>query len=705
MNPRPNKKQILILSLLLILAVAGVYYQVLSHEFVNYDDLAYVGENEHVLPGFTTEGIAWAFTTNWTANWHPLTWLSLMLDCQIAAPKNTPPMVHFTSLTLHIANTLLLFLVFWKMTGSIWPSWFLAIIFGVHPVHVESVAWAAERKDVLSTFFWLAVMAVYISYARRHTVPKYLAMTLLFILGLMAKPMLVTLPIVLLLLDYWPLNRLKSAKNLAPLLLEKIPLFIITLASCVVTFIFQRSVGVVKSLDVLSIPMRLGNAATSYVSYISKMLWPQNLAVFYPYDFFQTTLQFASAAALLLFLTILLIWLGRRHRFLTVGWLWYLGTMIPVIGLVQVGIQAMADRYTYIPSIGFFVVIIWGSLLLADRLHLPRLLPGIIGIIAVSILAVCCWFQVATWKNNETLYKHAIAVTENNNVAHNNLAVALKQQGRIDEALHHWQTVLQIYPDYRDSILGLGPTLVDHGKPEQAVATYEKYLKLCPNDLEIRKMLAYALSKAGQNDQAFAEYQKVLLRAEDISLRKGIAQLFEKGKRYDLALKHYQKILELKPEDSAVRTLLAHALYQLGRYDESFAEYQKALKSTNNLPLRRGVAGLMEKQKRFDLAIEQYQAILKAQPNDYSACEKIGFLYFSQKKYDDAITWFTQSTKISPNQPSAHSNLASALALANRYEEAIPHFQQALKLEPNFKPALKGLQAAQNQIKNQPDRP
>ena len=367
MNKPTRKYWVPCICLTLALATLISYSQVLNHDFIDFDDDMYVTRNENVQKGLTWQNIKWAFTTNQAYNWHPLTWLSHMLDCQLFGLK--PAGHHFTSVLFHIANTLLLFLVFKSMTGNLWRSAFVAALFALHPLHVESVAWIAERKDVLSTLFWLLTMAAYVRYVRKPGPKWYLLTILAFAMGLMAKPMLVTLPFILLLLDYWPLARFQFGQNIKDtewkilyrLFVEKIPLFIITIITSVITFIVPKGSGAVPGLKELSLMPRLTNALISYVKYIEKMFWPSRLAVFYPraVDAIPTW-QILAALLLLLIISGLAVWLARSRKYLLVGWLWYLGILVPVIGLVQVGDQAMADRYTYVSLIGLFIIVVWG---------------------------------------------------------------------------------------------------------------------------------------------------------------------------------------------------------------------------------------------------------------------------------------------------------------------------------------------------------
>jgi hypothetical protein len=420
----------ILVCLFLAIAITAVYWQVGNHEFVNYDDDKYVYDNQYVKSGLTSEGIKWAFTATHASNWHPLTWLSHMADCQIYGLN--PKGHHLTSVFFHILNSILLFLIFRRMTGALWKSAFVAALFALHPLHVESVAWVAERKDVLSTFFWMLTVGSYVWYVERRGTGRYLLALLFFSLGLMAKPMLVTLPFVLLLLDYWPLGRFQVKKpdtvqrtdekppkdtkrkkkkfpkhplknavhenkiitpnyqwsGALPLIWEKIPFFLLVIGSSIVTFYAQQSGGAVRSFDVLPFTVRIFNAFVSYVSYIGKMLWPLNLAVLYPYFGMPAWWKVAGAFFLLAFISFIAIRTVKQHPYFAIGWLWYLGTLVPVIGLVQVGIQSMADRYTYIPLIGIFIIIVWGISDLAARWQYRRIFLAISAGCVLSALTI-----------------------------------------------------------------------------------------------------------------------------------------------------------------------------------------------------------------------------------------------------------------------------------------------------------------------------
>jgi len=515
--------------LILITAVLLVYWQVGDHEFVNYDDNVYITDNAQVQKGLTSKGIIWAFTTSHTGNWHPLTWISHMVDCEFYGLN--PKGHHLTNVLFHTANAILLFVVLRWMTGAIWRSGLVAALFALHPLHVESVAWAAERKDVLSTFFWMLTMMAYVYYVKRPGTRRYLLVLVSFSLGLMAKPMLVTLPFVLLLLDYWPLNRFQprvttdsvvdqplkfrsSGDDKSPILkavLEKTPLFLMSLLSCLVTVIAQQKAGAVSTLAIVPFKLRIANGLVSFVAYMGKMVWPLDLAVFYPHPGSELQIWKPAAAGLfLLIVSTVALRVAHRCRYVLVGWLWYLGTLVPVIGLVQVGEQAMADRYTYVPLIGMFIVVVWGFADLVKGWRSRRWVVSVTAAVTVLALIAGSWLQVGHWKDSIKLFKHALAVTSNNYVAHYTLGNALALQGNLAEAVSHYNKALQINPDHAEAHRNLAVGLDRQGKHQEALQHYVKALRISPDDAQSHNNLGVALAEQGRFKEAVAHFTKAL---------------------------------------------------------------------------------------------------------------------------------------------------------------------------------------------------
>ena len=498
-----NKLYVLLICILLVVSTLVAFEQVRHNEFVDYDDYKYVTENSHVTDSINGKSVIWAFTTMHTANWHPLTWLSHMLDCQLFGLN--PLWHHMINLLFHIVNTLLLFLILKKMTGAVWRSAFVAAAFALHPLHVESVAWVAERKDVLSGFFWMLTIAAYIRYVERPVVKRYVLLFLVFGLGLMAKPMVITLPFVLLLLDYWPLNRMqqKSKNNtvlsIRHLIVEKIPFFVLAAASGTVTFIAQRIGGAMSNIDKVPLAYRIGNAGISYINYIAKMIYPTRLAVLYPfYEGGLPKWQLISSSVILIVICIGIINAARRHRYLAVGWLWYLGTLVPVIGLVQVGAQTMADRYTYLPSIGIFIMIAWGANELLARYRLRKIVLAISAGVVLIIWLICTRVQVSYWQDSSTLFKHTLSVTKNNYIMHNNYGSLLSQEGLYDEALAHFREALRINPQHLKARINVHSNLAiimtEQEKYAEAVSYLREVLRLSPDSPYLLNNLAWILA-------------------------------------------------------------------------------------------------------------------------------------------------------------------------------------------------------------------
>ncbi|MGA2171915.1 MAG: tetratricopeptide repeat protein [Sedimentisphaerales bacterium] len=488
MSQTLNKYSLRVLiCLVLALATFAVYRQVRNNDFIDFDDDLYVTANDNIQKGPTLETVKWSFTTTHAYNWHPLTWLSHSLDCRCFGLN--PAGHHLTSLAFHVANTILLFLVFLQMTGFLWRSAFVAALFALHPLHVESVAWVAERKDVLSTFFWLLTMWLYVRYTKRPGFITYLPIVLAFALGLMAKQMLVTLPFVMLLLDYWPLNRFGrqqgggKTNNVFRCFIEKIPLLVLSFIAALIVLYVQSKATLVRSALQIPIAPRLANALLAYAEYIIKMFYPLNLGVLYPFPLTNPPLwQVLTAGLLLLCATIAVFRFSRNRRWLIVGWLWYLGTLVPVIGIVQVGLQAMADRYTYVPLIGLFLIIAWGGAELTEKLIYRNVVLSISAVIILISLSVISYRQVSYWKDSITLFKHTAAVTKDNDIMHFNLGRLLLKQGDTGQAIYHWTEAVRIKPDQPTIHRGLAVLFTRQGDINRAIYHYRQVLIYRPDD-------------------------------------------------------------------------------------------------------------------------------------------------------------------------------------------------------------------------------
>ena len=583
----------LFIGLCLIVVVVAVFWPVKNYEFINFDDDVYVTENPHVKFGLTLKNVVWAFTTMHASNWHPLTWLSHMLDCELYGLN--PGRHHLTNLLIHTINALLLFLVLRRMTGAFWRSSLVAALFALHPLHVESVAWVGERKDLLSTLFWILTMWAYLWYTKKPRLDRYVLILLLFSLGLLSKSMLVTLPFTLLLFDYWPLGRFQLAQssgNRKPdgsksirltycqslifrLVLEKIPFFALSAASSFLTFIAQQKGGSVKSFELFPLESRIGNAFMSYVNYIGKMIWPHQLTVFYPHPGMLPLWQVVGAGLLLVCLTVVAIRSARRHPYLVVGWLWYLGTLVPVIGLVQVGMHAMADRYTYVPSIGLFVIIAWG---------IPDILQGwgcrevvfatVAGLLLLTFTAVTV-SQIRHWSNSITLFEHTLKVTINNYIIHNNLGNALLAQGKNDDAIAHYAEVLRIKPYFVEARVNLGSALVRQGKDQEAIAHYTESLRIRPDLAKAHNNLGIALVHQGRYQEAIAHYVEALrIKPDYADAHYNFGNALVLQREYREAIAHFAEALRITPDLAEAHFSLAWTYLMIGNRGAAVKEYE-----------------------------------------------------------------------------------------------------------------------------------
>jgi len=686
---------------LLALVTLAVYLPTAWNDFVNYDDSDYVTENAHVKSGLSRDGVVWAFKSGHASNWHPLTWLSHGLDCQVFGMK--PGGMHLVSAGFHVANTVLLFLVLRALTGALWRSAVVAALFGLHPLHVESVAWVSERKDVLSGLFFLLTIWAYGRYVegRRknaecrmqpsdvggqksgrgnertadhvsrftfHVSRFYLLALVFFALGLMSKPMLVTTPFILLLLDFWPLRRMRNAGppfifHLSSfILLEKVPFFALSVASSVVTFKVQRAGGAVSTA--LTVGERIANAVVSYARYIRKMFWPDDLSVLYPHPGHWPLWQVIACAAFLASACVLVAMFGRRRPYLITGWLWFLGTMVPVIGLVQVGIQSMADRYTYVPLIGLFIMVVWGlGDLIAERL--PQAWQGrTLAIVAAPALAACAALtvrQVQFWKNTETLFKRAVRVTRDNYLAHNNLGFYYSNHDRKAEAMQEYRLSLQINPNYEEALNNLGFALAGERKFAEAIQLYEAALRIRPKHAEVHNNLGNALSETGKIDEA---------------------------------IQHYLITLHENPEHANAHNNLGIALAMKGKLEEAIPHFQAAIRyKPNYASAHSNLGNALAAQHKLDEAIKEYQESLRLKPDDAQAHNNLGNALMEQGRVPEAITQYGEALRLNPvNNPEAHYNLALALARQGKRQEAISHLTEALRVKPDYPDAQRQLQ-------------
>jgi tetratricopeptide (TPR) repeat protein len=629
--------------------VLGTFLPALSNGFVGFDDPDYVTENVHVQAGLTWESVQWAFRSTEAANWHPLTWLSHMLDCEFFGLASWGH--HLTSILLHAVSATLLFLVLRRMTGATWRSFTVAMLFGVHPLRVESVAWIAERKDVLSTMFWMLTLWAYSRYVEgrmqnaecrtqnaavpgpasriTHHASRYYFLSLIFFaLGLMSKPMLVTLPCALLLLDYWPLGRLRL-ETARRLVIEKLPFFLAAAAVSGVTFLVQKRGGAVVGGSPLT--DRVANAVVSYCRYLGKLFWPADLAAFYPRIDHWPIAVVAAAGLLLLAITVAAIALRRGQPYALTGWLWFLGTLVPVVGLVQVGAQSMADRYSYVPSIGIFLVLVWGAHELTCGWRYQGTGAAAMAAATALLCAGLTWQQISYWKGGESLFRHAILVTKDNYNAHHALGMALDRQGRVDEAISEYRESLREKDDYAEAHNNLGVDLAQQGRLDEGMSQFLAALKFKPGYADPHNNIGTTLEKQGRFDEALGQFQAALrLRPDfpDAHYNLGVA-LGRKGRSAEAA-SEFQRVLELKP---------------------NYAE------AHNNL----GV--MLDRQGQVDAAARQYAEAARLKPDYASAHYNLGVALARQGLLDQAISEFQDTLRLKPDYTAAQSNLAAALAM------------------------------------------
>jgi tetratricopeptide (TPR) repeat protein len=602
----------LFLSAALALLTLLVYWPTFSFPFVDYDDPHYVFNNPHVQSGLTADNIRWAFTTFDCGNWHPLTWLSLQLDATLFGGQKAGGF-HATNVLLHTANTVLLFLILVRLTGGVGPSAMAAGLFALHPLHVESVAWVTERKDVLSTLFWLLAMAAYLFYVNRPSVRRYLLLLVALGLGLLAKAMLVTLPCVLLLLDYWPLRRW-SRVNFRYLLLEKMPLFALVVATCVLTFQAQLHGKSVAPFEGVPLGARLGNALLAYTSYLGKMIWPAHLAVYYPHPRADLPWAWATAAGLLLaVITLLVFGPGRRWPYLAVGWLWYLGTLVPVIGLVQVGGQSMADRYTYVPMIGLLLMLSCGAADLARAWRLPRSYLTAAGVLVLAACAALTRNQLDAWKSTRHLWAHTAAATKNNIMAYINLGVCYSDEKKFLDAKQAFEKAATIDPRLAEPRINLGSVYAELGLWERAAAEFRAGIDLNPQQAPSYYNLGNALAHLGQREEAVAAYRRAIeLNPHDPVPYINLGIQLDYLGRLEEAESVLRKGIEVDPSNAQIHSNLGILLVELDRQEEALTEFRKAIAlDPNDLRFHSQLAGILQEEGQLDEALAENRTALE----------------------------------------------------------------------------------------------
>jgi tetratricopeptide (TPR) repeat protein len=659
-QPASGRRTDLLICLLLLCAIFAAYSQVRHFDFVNYDDPDFASQNPHVRAGLTVEGAIWAFTSSYVANWVPLTWLSHMADCSLFGQNAGAH--HLTNVFLHALSTLLLFAGLRRMTGARWPSALVACLFALHPLHGESVAWIAERKDVLSGVFWFLTIWVYIRYTERPGTLRYALLLAVFSLGLLAKPMLVTLPFVLLLLDVWPLGRAAiggGRTRTAVLVREKAPLFVLAAAASLATYLAQEGGGAVMSLHSISMGRRVANAFVSYLAYLGQMVWPAGLAVFYPFPENAAWWQPATCALAVGGITIAVVRAFRRAPFLLVGWLWYLGTLVPVIGVFQVGAQAHADRYTYLPLVGIFIMLAWSA---ADATRRSPRVKWVVCGVSAAICAVCLVLtrsQVGYWRDSEALFQHAIDVTRGNYVAYNNLGLAERGRHRLVQAIADYREALRIRPSFLDAHNNLGEALLKEDRVDEATVQILEALRLKPDFAEGHVNMGAALDKRGQLNAAMAEYREAL---------------------------------RLAPGNGVAHSGLGGILADLDRTEEAFQEMSEAIRlQPEYADGHYNLGWLLVTQGRTAEAIPQFLEAIRLDPDDTKAHYNLGTALAAEGRLAEAIAELQAALRLNADYAAAHLNLGKALANSGRMDEAATQFSEALRDDPNLKEARQAL--------------
>jgi protein O-mannosyl-transferase len=606
--------------LFLVVISLTVYWSVQEHDFVNFDDNIYVTENPHIQEGLTLKSVIWAFSFSEKENtyWHPVAWLSHALDCQLYGLQ--PGKHHLTSLMFHIANSLLLFMVFKWMTGAFWRSAFVAMLFAIHPINVDSVAWVAERKNVVSTFFWMLTMLTYVYYTRKPALYKYLLTLLMYALGLLTKPMLVTLPFVLLLLDYWPLKRFfygqlsgngKGGRtkiempefkrfSLFHLIVEKIPFFILSGLSIVLSSLSVQKKGALASF--VPMDLRISNALVSYVKYIGNMIWPQGLTVFYPYPRMVPMWEVIGALFFLVGISVFAIRSIQRAPYFIIGWLWFLGTFVPVLGLVQTGLwPAMADRFAYVPLIGLFMIFAWGVPHICQNRSCHKIWFSASVAFLLVILITVTWKQIGHWKNTITLFEHNLRFTSDNHVAHNNLGTALDEQDRTEEAIEHYLHALRIKPDYVEAHNNLGNALNEQNRTEEAIEHFLKVLRINPEYARAHSNLGIALHKQGRSKEAIEHFLKALrIKPDNAKTHNNLGNALNEQNRTEEAIEHYLHALRIEPGDGEVHNNLGVAFCRKGNIEKGIVHFRKALWiNPNHINARRNLKKALMIQQKY----------------------------------------------------------------------------------------------------------
>ena len=690
-----------LVGLLLASATLLAFWPVTDNGFINYDDPFYVTNNPDVNGGLTARSVKWAFTAMHASNWHPLTWLTHMLDCELFGLNARAH--HLVNLAWHIANTLLLFTLLKQLTGYPWRSAFVAALFALHPMHVESVAWVSERKDVLSSCWFMLCVIGYTKFVKWRTNAKAKAGTaygltlVCFTLGLMSKPMLVTLPCVLLLLDFWPLRRFEwgsqHLNKIAVLLLEKLPFFLLTGLSCILTILAQSRGGSVAPTIDISLSQRLTNSAIAYGWYVWRLFFPADQAVIYPLLPERPIWQVAASALLLVSLTILVIWQERRRPWLMFGWFWFLGLLVPVIGLVQVGMQAYADRYTYLPYIGLFLALTWAVAEFTKAWqHQSRYLASA-AILVLGLCAAATHRQVQFWSDDETLYRRALAVTENNYIAMNNLAFELSEHGEIAEAIQLAEASLAIAPRFGEAYNTIGCARLRQKQPDLALPAFEQAVAFRPNNAIHRNNLGTALHELGRYEEAARAYEAALqvdpsYADSHYNLGNTLAALGQSTN----AIASYERALVLRPDFANCHLNQGYELLRLNRRGEAKSSFLRALEfSRSDVNVHYALGQMANDDGEFSQAEDHWRKFLSANPDHSGARVQLAIALLTLKQPAAAAAEAREVIRHSPDYVQAHYWLAVALAEEDHVREAIQHYERVLALSQDHAEALNNL--------------
>lgn len=683
-------------SLALVVLNLLIYAPVGQHAFVGFDDPQYVFDNRHVNTGLSVENVVWAFQSGEQGNWHPLTWISHMVDVELFGLEAGGH--HLTSVTLHILNTLLLLVLLVGLTGAKWPSAAVAGLFAVHPMHVESVAWIAERKDVLSTAFWTATLIAYTAWTRRPSPRGYFAVVGLFAAGLMSKPMVVTLPCVLLLVDMWPLGRIAptlSPRAWWPLVREKLPLFAMTAAASVVTFVVQGQSGAVRTLDALPVGTRLQTAVMGYQAYVSRLFWPRDMAVLYPFPDSIPLWQVLSAAGGLAIATALAFRAATTRPWVTVGWLWFVGVLVPVSGLFQVGSQPFADRFTYIPYTGLFIVVVWAVAELVSHRRRASRLAWPAAVIIMSTLAVAARHQVGYWTDGVTLWTHTVGVTERNYRAHSALGYALSKAGREEEAVRQYETALAMRPNYVEALTNLGAIRSDQGDLDVAAAHLSAALAVEPDYVAAVTNLGTVRARQGQIDEAL----RLLERARELEpgsaiVRNGMGYALALAGRLDEAEKEIREAIRLAPRMADAHGNLGLVLGDEGRLDEAADAFRQAIAlEPGHARSHYGLGAVLADAGRLDEALPELQAAVRLDPLLAEAHNRLGRVLVGLDRIGDAVVAFEAAARARPTEPDFHYDLGVMLLKVNRVDDGVRELERALRLDPTHADTLEVLRA------------